>query len=343
MSIVKTYVGLDYHEDTVRVCILDQTGKMLLNRDLPNSVPKVATAIHYFGIPGKVGIEACCGAADFATKLATAGGFPVTMAHAGAVAKLKQGKDKTDHGDAWLLADLSRVNYLPEVWIADAQTRQLRRLVRYRESIVESRKNTKLRIRALLREERVTQPQNRPWTKAWLAWLTNVELGEQSRWVMDQLLAELQHDEQRIQNTEQRMVTATQGDAICERLLQEPGVGLITAITLRAEIGHFGRFRNGKQLARFCGVTPRNASSGKRQADAGLSCESNKNLRRVIIQAAQRLPRCDERWKTMKQHLRQTKHANVATAAIANRWIRALYHVMKEILPGDDLLAEQAA
>ena len=39
---------------------------------------------------------------------------------------------------------------------------------------------------------------------------------------------------------------------------------------LRAEIGRFDRFDTGKQLSRFCGVTPRNASSGNRQADAGL-------------------------------------------------------------------------
>ena len=38
--------------------------------------------------------------------------------------------------------------------------------------------------------------------------------------------------------------------------LTMPGVGLVTAITLRAEVGRFDRFQTGKQLARFCGVTP---------------------------------------------------------------------------------------
>ncbi len=47
---------------------------------------------------------------------------------------------------------------------------------------------------------------------------------------------------------------------------------------LRAEIGRFDRFGSGKQLARFCGLSPRNASSGTRQADAGLVFES-----RVIV------------------------------------------------------------
>ena len=53
-----------------------------------------------------------------------------------------------------------------------------------------------------------------------------------------------------------------------QKLLTMSGIGLVTAVTLRAEIGRFDRFRTGKQLARFCGLSPRNASSGQRQASA---------------------------------------------------------------------------
>ena len=53
----------------------------------------------------------------------------------------------------------------------------------------------------------------------------------------------------------------------------------------------FDRFRNGKQLARLCGVTPWNASSGERQADAGFIKAGNRDLRRVLIEAAHRLRR----------------------------------------------------
>jgi len=50
-------------------------------------------------------------------------------------------------------------------------------------------------------------------------------------------------------------------------------------VTIRAEIGRFDRFRTGKQMARFCGLSPHNASSGARQADAGLI---RAGLRRLI-------------------------------------------------------------
>ena len=72
-----------------------------------------------------VAIEACCGAADFGEELLShvraaggVGGFRVELAHPGYVARLKQSPDKTDFSDARLLADLSRVGYLPRVWLA---------------------------------------------------------------------------------------------------------------------------------------------------------------------------------------------------------------------------------
>lgn len=331
MSILPVYVGLDYHDDSVRVCVLSTEGDPLVNRDVANSPALVEDLILCHGVPRGVAIEACCGAADFATKLIELTGWDVRMAHPGYVAKLKKSRDKTDYGDAWLLADLLRVNYLPEVWIADERTRQLRRLVRYRESISSERKNTKLRIRSLLREERITLPKSRPWTKAWMEWLESVNLGEESRWIMSRLISELRDKLKSLQEIEKRMSQAVAGDALCRKLLEQAGVGLITAITLRAEIGRFDRFRTGKQLARFCGVTPRNASSGKRVADAGLIAESNKNLRRVLIEAAKRLPRHEPRWKELQVRLRRTKPANVVSAAIANRWIRSLYHQVKDV------------
>jgi transposase len=124
------------------------------------------------------------------------------------------------------------------------------------------------------------------------------------------------------------LTAATQDDAVMKKLLEQPGVGLITAATLRAVVGRFDRFRSGKQLSKYCGVTPCNASSGKRQADAGLVESGHDILRPMLIQLAKRLPRHEPRWRELSAKLRKTKPANVASAALANRWLRRLYHEM---------------
>lgn len=330
MASLATFVGLDYHDDSVRVCVLDGDGTMRFNRDLPNDAPMVRDAILAFGDRVDVAIEACCGAADFATELKCLTAWNVRQAHPGYVAQLKKSPDKTDFGDARLLADLLRVGYLPEVWLPDLDTRELRKLVRYRQSLAADRRDVKLRLRAVLRDQRVSFQSARPWSKAWMEWLKTVALPGSSRWVVDELLDQLGDLVKRISRAETKLDETTCDDPVCQKLLTMPGVGLITAVTLRAEIGHFERFGNGKKLARFCGVTPRNASSGKRQADAGLVGNSNTALRAVLIQAAQRLPRCDPKWKEMKDRLKNEKKkpSNVVTAAIANRWLRWLYHQM---------------
>lgn len=330
MEIVPVYVGLDYHSDTIRVCVMDADGETMINKDVANDPGAVRDLVRiYGGIVRGVAIEACCGAADFATQLAELTEWTVRLAHPGAVERLKQGPDKSDQKDAWHLANLLRVGYLPEVWLADGVTRQLRRLVRFRAGVVAHKKDLKLRIQSLLREERVSHPTvASSWTKGWMEWIKTVTLGDESRWVLDQELRRLEQAEEDLAAVDKRLEQATEGDAVVAKLKEQPGVGIVTAVTLRAAIGRFDRFRTGKQLSRYCGVTPCNSSSGKRQSDAGLIEAGNDILRVLLIQLAKRLPRHDPHWKEMHAQLRKTKGANVASAAIANRWLRRLYHEM---------------
>jgi len=328
-------VGLDYHSDSIRVCVMTMEGEELLNRSVRNEVGEVIEAVQGCGrkfqvVVHVVAIEACSGAADFATRLSEITEWTVRLAHAGAVRRLKQGPDKTDCGDAWHLANLARVNYLPEVWLADDTTRQLRRLIRHRQALMADARDIKLRIRSLLKEERIPETAGAgSWTKTWRAWLLTVALGEHSRWILEQELMRLTQLEAYLEAVDKRMEEATQADPVVQRLLDQAGVGLVTAVLLRAVIGRFDRFRSGKQLSRYCGLTPCNASSGKRQADAGLIQAGHDDLRAVLIQLAKRLPRHVPRWKQVHAQLRKTKPPNVASAAIANRWVRCLFHEMR--------------
>ncbi len=330
MSILQTFVGLDYHKETIRVCVLDAAGVVQFNRNCPNDVEAVAEKIAEFGHPAALAIEACCGAADFADQLQQRYDWNIKLAHPGYVNQLKKGPDKSDGRDAFLLADLVRVNYLPEVWLAPLATRQLRRLVRFRQQLKRERTEVKQQIHGLLAEERALQAPANPWTKAWLAWLEeSAPLGEHARWVLQRQLERLQRIEEEIKSVDARLHEVTSDDPVYQKLLEQPGVGPVTAATLRAEIGSFDRFRNGKQLARYCGVTPCNASSGKRQADAGLVRASNRELRTILLEAAHRLARHDPRWQQFKAKLvARNKPGSVAAAAVANRWMRWLYHQM---------------
>jgi transposase len=327
MSTVSVSVGLDYHQESVQVCVLDSSGKMLTNRSCLNNSKTIRAVVERCGRPVAAALEACCGAADLAHELSQLPGWSVSLAHPGYVARIKQSPDKSDYSDARLLADLVRVKYLPKVWLAPQYIRELRQMIRYRQQQVDERRNVKLRILAVLREHRIGKAPMNAWTKRWRAWLKTIELNENAHWILDRHLQRLDALTNEIKVTEQRLSGMVAKDPVIQQLRTFQGVGPITAITLRAEIGRFDRFRNGKQLARFCGLSPCNASSGNRVADAGLIKAGQPQLRATLIQAAHVLIRHDERWMQFANQMRHRgKPGSVIAAAVANRWLRWLYH-----------------
>jgi len=325
------FVGLDYHQSSVQVCVMNSQGEVLLNRACRNDWPCIAQAVLRCGCPARVAIESCTGAADLAEELIDHAGWHVDLAHPGYVQRMKGSPDKSDFTDAHMLADLERVGYLPRVWLAPEEVRELRRLIRYRQQLVNDRRNIKLRISALLRDQRVRNAPGRPWTQAWLSWIRETRaLSEQSTWIVGRMLGRMDAVLQDIVAVEERLTHVTRNDSVVETLQTFAGIGPVTAWTLRAEIGRFDRFRNGKQLARFCGLSPRNASSGTRQADAGLIKAGNRQLRAILMQTAHRLIRWEPRWIDFAGELtRRGKPKCVVVAATANRWVRWLYHQMQ--------------
>ena len=332
MSILPVYVGLDYHLATIQVCVMDPDRKILANVSVGNSPEAVRKVVAPHGNKVSVAIEAATGAAEFAELLITQYGWHVELAHPGYANRMKQTPDKSDWTDAKLLADLTRVGYIPRVWLAPKYIRDLRELVSYRFALVQQCTATKLRLRALLRKHRIDCPYS-PWTIKGKAWLLN-EANLPSLNVFFELKGYyglIGYLHEMINEAQKKLESDTAEDLVIKQLMEQPGIGFITAVTMRAKIGHFDRFRSGKQLAHFCAICPRNNSSAGKTTTGGLIKAGDEQLRQVIIEAAHRLMRYDPHWKEMAARLRaEGKKTCVIVAAIGNRWIRKLFHQMVE-------------
>src|SRR5262249_8436755 len=187
-------------------------GNALGNRAVPDSADAIDAAVRRCGTVRGAALEACTGAANLAEELADRFAWPVHLAHPGFVSRMKQSPDKTDFSDARVLADLERVGYLPRVWIAPQQLRELRTLVRDRQQPAAQRRNLKLSIGALVREHRLRSSYNR-WTRAWHAWLQReAQLPEQARWVLEQRLRRLDWIVQEVRTVEQRLAKVNAKD-----------------------------------------------------------------------------------------------------------------------------------
>jgi len=334
-SSVPVFLGIDYADKVSQMVVLDTGGRELGTRRLRSETERLVAYGERFGPIGGVAIEACCGTATLADELIQRWGWPVQLAHPGFVRRMKRNPDKTDYSDARVLADLCRVGYLPPVWLAPSHIRELRRMTRGRQSVVEEGRREKLRVRALLRDLRISKPEGllRVWTKCGLSWLhaltSDERLPNESRWLLQRHLSHLRFLDGELAAFKQRLEAIAADDPLIQRLLEQRGVGLITACVLRAEIGQFERFGSGKQLAHYCGVSPQNASSGERQADAGLVRGGNRQLKLALIELAHRVKRYDPHWRALAARLaRAGKPRCVIVAAVANRWIRKLYHQM---------------
>jgi transposase len=206
---------MDYHQEFVQVCVEGADGRVLANRRCANDIAEIVDAAERCGEVAGAAIESCSGAADLAEELVTRAGWPVDLAHPGFVGRMKQNPDKTDFSDAHLLADLERVGYLPKVWLPPQEVRELRRLVNYRQQLVKERTAIKLRIRSLLRDQRVRPPFTRAWTCSWTKWvLANKEVSEQSRWILTHHFRRLETLRKDIREVEKRADRQTAKDPV---------------------------------------------------------------------------------------------------------------------------------
>ena len=329
-----TSVGIDYHKDTLQICVMDVTGKVRRNRKVRNDLEEAIGLIGKRSPGVVVAAEACNGSASFLDALHQQTGWQVKLCHPGYAQRMRNNPDKTDKADSELIADLSRIGYLPEVWLAPEELRDLRALVRYRAVEMAQARAMKCRIKALLRNNRVVVPGELSlWTRAGKKWLSDeVALPVQSQWVLSRYARELERFRIEVAEATKRMSRFVKQDTFCRKLLEQRGIGIVTAALMRAEIGTFSRFKTGKQLARFCGVSPCNRSSGEIASDCGLIRAGNPILKSCIAQSVWTLIRHDAHWKAFATTLlARGKPKGVVAAAVANRWIRKLFHSVKEL------------
>jgi transposase len=199
---------------------------------------------------------------------------------------------KTDRRDAEQLARLFRAGELTAVYVPEREDEALRELVRAREAAMEDAHRQRQRILKFLLRHQIEQPATlkRRWTKKYRVWLGQLTFPFATMQVaFTEMLHALQEVEQRIQRLEHALLeqaaTGTKAELI--QVLQSlRGVGLLTAITIAAEIGSFARFRSPAQLMAYLGLVPREHSSGLSTRRGGMTKAGNGRLRRSLIESA---------------------------------------------------------
>ena len=259
---------------------------------------------------------------------------------------VEQRKHKNDDRDAddvveKLRAHVLAGNRLPTVWIPDAQMRDDRELVRSRLELVEKQTRLKTQIRMLIKRHGLEKPSGSGagWTRRhrqWLEALTESDvLCNGARAALQSLLRQLSFLEAEIERMEKpihELAQQPRHKPIIDDLVQEHGVGLMTAMVYRSEIGYAGRFRRGRHVGKFVGLTPTSHESGQQQDRKGhISRQGPPRLRKILCQASWVHVQRDPQAKLFYQQLvwRNPKKKKIASVAVMRRLAVRLWHRMR--------------
>ena len=148
---------------------------------------------------------------------------------------------------------------------------------------------------------------------------------------MVRLVAHLQALDREAAELEVQIVLWHWQNEASRRLAQIPGIGPITASALAASVGNAKSFKNGRQLAAFLGLVPRQHSSGGRETLLGISKRGDVYLRTLLIHGARAVVRVNEgktqpdRWlaRLLARH-----NKNIAAVALANKNARVAWALL---------------
>jgi hypothetical protein len=99
-------------------------------------------------------------------------------------------------------------------------------------------------------------------------------------------------------------------------LMQIPGLGVVTSMTVLAAIGDIDRFETPKHLVSYAGLAPAIEQSGTKQRAKPITKEGRKELRWAMVEVAWRAVRADPVWKGRFEELKRRKHANDANSPV---------------------------
>ncbi len=321
------YIGLDVHKKTIAYCAKTVDGTIVDEGTIQALRPDLEAWAAARPAAWKGTLEATMFSGWIYDTLKPHAD-DLAVAHPASLVAITRAKKKSDKLDSRKLSDLTRINMVPRVWMPPRQQRELRRLLRFRNRLVQQAVWNKNRIATLLMEL------GEPYTKSKLHSKKYFEplVDQLEACETDLLLLGVSRDRVEatlaiVRQIENRLLSHASLVKRVELLRTIPGVGAITALTWALEIGDVKRFGKIDQAISYCGLCSRLDESAGKSRRGPLSKQRNGHLQHVLIEAAKVAPRWNE--ELARLHTREVErgHRNRATLAPARQLVTLLLAV----------------
>jgi transposase len=323
-------LGIDIAKNTFQLHGVDGPGKAVLKKRLSRN--RLAASVA--NLPERLIVMESCGGANYWARVFQRSGHSVKLISPQFVKPFVK-TNKNDANDAEAIVEAASrpsMNFVP---IKQVEQQDIQSIHRVRSRIVKNRTALINEIRGLILEYGIIVTPGAARVKrslcAIIADRTN-ELTPLSRDCMQDLYDELVEVEGRLKRLDKKIRQLCQQNETCRRILKVPGVGELTATAMIAAVPNASEFNNGRHMAAWLGLVPRQSSSGDKRVLLGISKRGDRYLRTLLIHGARsalsHYKNTDNdygRWLTGK---RARLSFNKAAVALANKNARIIWSLL---------------
>lgn len=315
-------IGFDIHKRSIQYCVKGADGRIVEEGRLRASREELAEWAGRRGVPWRGAMEATM-FSGWVWDVLRPYGERLQVAHPAMLKAITAGKHASDRLDARKIADLVRMGWIPEVWMALPELRPLRSMLRWRQLLVRQRVQTKNRMASLLMEPGVDYAKQKlPGERYWgelMERLGREGVGEPVRALLEAGRGEVEMLGAMERGLRKRLAADPQLAERVQRLMTVPGVGQITALTWAVEVGDVRRFGSIGRLLSYCGLVAALQESAGKQHRQPLSKKRNQPLPHVLVEAAHLAARRDAGLGALYERVKAERHAGAAAVAVARK------------------------
>lgn len=249
-------------------------------------------------------------------------------------AVIAKSKKKTDKADARTLARFLKLGWLPEVPVPSKQTRQLRELLRARETLVGLRTKLKNMAHAALTRNGIKVARSAFATGIARERLLKMdELAATDSIILQAAIRQINELDREIEQLESEIIKRGKTLKGLKRLLGLHGMNLLSAISLLAEIGDIELFETSKQLTSYAGLVTSTRQSNETTRHGHITKQGRKRLRTTAIRAVlSMVNRTSSPLMDFYQRKKREKGSGKAIVAAARKLLTVIFVMLKKDL-----------
>ncbi|HXS00235.1 MAG TPA: IS110 family transposase [Pyrinomonadaceae bacterium] len=323
------YIGVDFHSRQQTICYLKtETGELVITELKHQDKEQVGAFYQQFQGQVIIGLEAS-GYSFWFEALLERLGCEVWLGDATEIRRRARWRQKSDRRDAELIWDLMVHDEFPRLHQPAAESREVLRMLRYRQKLIKLRTMSKNSLQAIALQAGLAKGKQL-FTRVGQEQFQALPMSPVLQWQRDHWFELLKPLNQQLLETMVWCKAQSKDDVNIQRLRTHPGLGLLTSLCLQHTLQPISRFRNQRKVVAYAGLDPVVRSSAERALHLGISKGGSRMLRYLLVEAAHTAIRYDEDLKRFYQRLVERRGRPKAKVATARKLLIRAYIMMRD-------------